>query len=207
MQFAIPSSGNKKGTARHRVTNRALSKTQNHPTSIQLNFLLLALRSCPSTQISWSIDQIGDGKETRGEAMSSNTVELPPSPPEEDISASNVLTNEDLLDNILLRLKCRSCLVSAALTSKRWLRAASGLFIPVSARATSHAYLGSMSPVVMTYLAQSSSRSCNLMSSTMPTLVLATCQCRMFGTAETALSSLSLVVKPCTTLVSLCAPH
>ncbi|CAD6251439.1 unnamed protein product [Miscanthus lutarioriparius] len=62
--------------------------------------------------------------------MSSNVMELPPPPAEEDTTASDVLTNGDLLDKILLRFGCRSCLVSAALTSKHWLRAASGLFVP-----------------------------------------------------------------------------
>jgi hypothetical protein len=62
--------------------------------------------------------------------MSSNAMDLPPPPAEEDTSASDVLTNGDLLGKILLFLRCRSCLISAALTSKRWLRAASGLFVP-----------------------------------------------------------------------------
>nr|ACF85072.1 unknown [Zea mays] len=48
-----------------------------------------------------------------------------PLPVEMDTSASKVLTNDDLLHDILLRLGCPSCLVSAALTSKCWLRGAS----------------------------------------------------------------------------------
>ena len=49
------------------------------------------------------------------------------SPPlvEEDTAANKVLTNDDLLYQILQRIHCPSCLVCAALTSKRWLRNAS----------------------------------------------------------------------------------
>ena len=49
------------------------------------------------------------------------------SPPlvEEDTAANKVLTNDDLLDQILQRIHCPACLVCAALTSKRWLRNAS----------------------------------------------------------------------------------
>ncbi|CAD6251446.1 unnamed protein product [Miscanthus lutarioriparius] len=52
-------------------------------------------------------------------------MELSPTPVEKDTSTSNVLTNGDLLRKILLRLGCPSSLISAALTSKRWLRGAS----------------------------------------------------------------------------------
>ena len=46
----------------------------------------------------------------------------PPLLVEEDTAANKVLTNDDLLGEILPRIHCPSCLVCAALTSKRWLR-------------------------------------------------------------------------------------
>ena len=49
------------------------------------------------------------------------------SPPlvEEDTAANKVLTNDDLLGEILLRIHCPSCLVCATLTCMWWLRNAS----------------------------------------------------------------------------------
>ncbi|KAG0532314.1 hypothetical protein BDA96_04G097800 [Sorghum bicolor] len=52
-------------------------------------------------------------------------MELSPTSAKKDTSNSNVLTNGDLLQKILLRFGCPRSLVSAALTSKRWLHGAS----------------------------------------------------------------------------------
>ncbi|RLN07949.1 hypothetical protein C2845_PM11G19160 [Panicum miliaceum] len=57
--------------------------------------------------------------------MSSKAMMLSPLLVEEDTAANKVLTNDDLLGEILPRIHCPSCLVCAALTCKRWLRNAS----------------------------------------------------------------------------------
>ncbi|KAG2657476.1 hypothetical protein PVAP13_1KG174054 [Panicum virgatum] len=58
-------------------------------------------------------------------AISSKEMMLSPPLVEEDTAANKVLTNDDLLGEILPRIHCPSCLVCAALTCKRWLRNAS----------------------------------------------------------------------------------